>query len=64
MALYIVLADDSEDGYHTDDDWSPQLFPYQQMAANVLFFTFINPWLRFMCLLRAEENIKFPKKKK
>ena len=43
MALYIVLADDSEEGYHTDDDWSPQLFPYQQMAANVLFFTFINP---------------------
>jgi len=43
MSFYIVLADDSEEGFTTDDDWNPQLFPYQQEAANVLFFTFINP---------------------
>ena len=43
MALYIVLADDTEDGYHTDADWKPKLYPYQQQGANVLFFTFINP---------------------
>jgi len=43
MALYIVLADDTEPGYHTDDEWSPQLYSWQQEGANVLFFTFINP---------------------
>ena len=29
--------------YHTDDDWNPKLYEYQQKGANVLFFTFINP---------------------
>ena len=24
-------------------DWEPRLHPYQQIGANVLFFTFINP---------------------
>ena len=43
MAMYILLADDTEEGYHTDDEWDPQLYPYQQEGANVLFFTFINP---------------------
>ena len=63
--MYILLADDTEDGYdvfysfkyisshikqifffnsfHTDADWEPKLFQYQQTGANVLFFTFINP---------------------
>eukprot|EP00091_Calanus_sinicus_P014496 TRINITY_DN3205_c0_g1_i2.p1 TRINITY_DN3205_c0_g1~~TRINITY_DN3205_c0_g1_i2.p1 ORF type:complete len:386 (-),score=133.79 TRINITY_DN3205_c0_g1_i2:20-1177(-) len=44
IGMYILLADDSEEGYHTDDDgWEPLLYPYQQEGANVLFFTFINP---------------------
>lgn len=42
--MYILLADDTEDGYHTNNgDWEPLLHPYQQTGANVLFFTFINP---------------------
>ncbi len=43
MAFYLLLADDTEDGYHTDDEWQPQLYPYQVQGSNVLFFTFINP---------------------
>jgi len=43
VGMYILLADDSEDGFHTDSDWSPLLHEYQQAGANVLFFTFINP---------------------
>lgn len=43
LGMYILLADDTEDGFHTDADWEPQLFKYQQEGANVLFFTFINP---------------------
>lgn len=44
IGMYILLADDLEDGYHTEDDgWEPLLYPYQQDGANVLFFTFINP---------------------
>jgi hypothetical protein len=43
VGLYITLADDTEEGYHTDDDWEPKLYEYQQTGANVLFFTFINP---------------------
>jgi len=42
--MYILLADDTEDDFHTDNDqWEPLLHPYQQEGANVLFFTFINP---------------------
>lgn len=41
--MYILLADDTEDGFHSDADWEPKLFEYQQKGANVLFFTFINP---------------------
>ena len=29
--------------FHSDADWEPRLYPYQQQGANVLFFTFINP---------------------
>lgn len=44
LGMYILLADDTEDGFHSDaDDWEPLLYPYQQTGANVLFFTFINP---------------------
>jgi hypothetical protein len=45
VGLYIILADDTEEGFHTDSDWDPKLFEYQQTGANVLFFTFINPGL-------------------
>jgi len=43
LGMYILLADDTEDGFHDDDDWEPALYPYQQEGSNVLFFTFINP---------------------
>jgi len=43
IGLYVILADDTEDGYHSDNDWEPKLYEYQQTGANVLFFTFINP---------------------
>jgi len=43
IGMYILLADDFEDGFDTDADWEPRLYPYQQEGANVLFFTFINP---------------------
>merc|ERR1711874_205150 len=43
LGMYILLADDTEDGFHDDADWEPLLYPYQQTGSNVLFFTFINP---------------------
>jgi len=43
MGMYIILADDTEEGYETDSDWEPELYDYQVQAGNVLFFTFINP---------------------
>ena len=43
LGMYILLADDTEEGFHSDADWEPKLYPYQQQGANVLFFTFINP---------------------
>jgi len=43
LGMYILLADDTEDGFHSDSDWEPMLYPYQQTGANILFFTFINP---------------------
>ena len=39
VGLYVVLADDTENGYHTDDEWEPKLYPYQQggvMKSNVV----------------------------
>ena len=41
--MYILLADDFEEGFESSADWEPRLYPYQQEGANVLFFTFINP---------------------
>ena len=43
LGFYVLLADDTEPGYESAADWEPQLWDYQQQAANVLFFTFINP---------------------
>lgn len=43
LGLYVLLADDDEKGYDSQADWDPQLFEWQQQAANVLFFTFIHP---------------------
>lgn len=43
MGLYIILADDYVDGFDTAADWQPELYEYQKEAANVLYFTFINP---------------------
>jgi len=43
MGLYILLADDDEDGFESEADWNPELFEWQQEASNVLFFTFIHP---------------------
>ena len=45
LGLYVLLADDDEDGFESNAEWEqePQLFEWQQQAANVLFFTFIHP---------------------
>jgi len=44
VGLYILLADDTEDGFDSNSDsWTPALHSWQQEAANVLFFTFIHP---------------------
>jgi len=45
LGLYILLADDAEDGFESNAQWAvhPQLFEWQQEASNVLFFTFIHP---------------------
>merc|ERR1712086_92583 len=43
LGLYILLADDSEEGFESNADWNPELFDWQQEASNVLFFTFIHP---------------------
>jgi len=43
LGLYILLADDDEDGYDSNAEWEPELFEWQQKGSNVLFFTFIHP---------------------
>jgi len=44
MGLYILLADDDEDGFESESEsWTPELYEWQQEASNVLFFTFIHP---------------------
>merc|ERR1719186_1941637 len=43
LGMYILLADDYEEGWDSSINWEPKLFEYQQLGANVLFFTFINP---------------------
>merc|ERR1712038_452881 len=55
MGFYILLADDYEEGFDTDAEWEPELYDYQKEAANVLFFTFINP--ETMVVPRAFEKL-------
>lgn len=43
MGLYVLLADNSEKGFEDHVEWQPELYPYMQTGANVLFFTFIHP---------------------
>eukprot|EP00095_Tigriopus_kingsejongensis_P010891 maker-scaffold1216_size55193-snap-gene-0.10 protein:Tk10891 transcript:maker-scaffold1216_size55193-snap-gene-0.10-mRNA-1 annotation:"glycoside hydrolase family 18 protein" len=43
LGLYILLADDDEEGFESNAQWEPALYPWQQISANVLFFTFIHP---------------------
>jgi hypothetical protein len=43
--MYILVADDDHAPYTSTYEWTPQLHPYQQKGANVLFFTFLNPRL-------------------
>jgi len=44
LGLYILLADDDEDGFENNStSWEPELYEWQQEASNVLFFTFIHP---------------------
>merc|ERR1740124_1917179 len=43
LGLYVLLADDTEEGFESSADWDPKLFAWQQEASNVLFFTFIHP---------------------
>ncbi len=43
MGLYILLADDSEEGFESNAEWEPELFEWQRKGSNVLFFTFIHP---------------------
>jgi hypothetical protein len=45
LGFYVLLADDTT-AYTSTTKWTPQLFDYQQ-AANVLFFTFIEPKVSF-----------------
>jgi len=43
VGLYVLLADDDHEGFESDREWEPKLYPYQEKGANVLFFTFIHP---------------------
>lgn len=45
LGLYILLADDDEDGYESNAMWAadPELYDWQREGSNVLFFTFIHP---------------------
>jgi hypothetical protein len=42
LGLYLLLADDFT-SFGSSANWNPELFPYQQNGANVLFFSFVNP---------------------
>lgn len=43
IGLYIILADETMSGFGSSSVWTPQLYPYQQTAVNVLYFSFIHP---------------------
>ncbi len=38
-----MLLSDNGLSFNDNANWSPELYPYQQQAANVLFFSFIDP---------------------
>ena len=42
VGMYLLLADDSTP-YHSTAEWTPKLHEYQQVGANALFLSFINP---------------------
>lgn len=41
--MYLLLSDNTQTNFNDFSNWSPKLFPYQQQAANVLYFSFIDP---------------------
>merc|ERR1719369_1927228 len=44
VGLYILLADEEKEGHENNaTKWTPELYEWQQQAANVLFITFIKP---------------------
>ena len=43
MGFYVILADDTWEGFEGNSTWEPELYDYMAEAANVLFFSFINP---------------------
>ena len=44
LGIYVLLADHTEEGFENNaTKWTPALYPWQQEAANVLYFTFIIP---------------------
>ena len=43
LGMYILLADNTEEGFGDDAEWEPKLYEYQQKGSNILFFTFIDP---------------------
>ena len=43
MGFYIILADDTWEGFEGNSTWEPEMYEYMAEAANVLFFSFINP---------------------
>ena len=43
VAFHLLLADDTNTRFLTNTEWKPKLHGYQQKAANVLIFSFINP---------------------
>ena len=43
MGFYVILADDTWEGFEGNSTWEPEMYEYMAEAANVLFFSFINP---------------------
>ena len=45
LGMYVLVADDTDKVYTSTHEWTPQLHPYQQQGADVLYLTFLNPAL-------------------
>lgn len=43
LGMYVLVADDTDNVYTSEHEWSPALFPYQMTGSNTLFLTFLNP---------------------